>query len=351
MKFFKILVLSFIALLTNSCSENYTVLESVQSVIVTVDNSFSLVNQDVTLSAYTSKGEDITEKAAFYVNNTLINGNVFTSAVVGEFEITSSYLGATSEPILITFHDGTQVNFRKRVLIEDYTGTWCGYCTRVAYAIDQVKVITDDVVTVAIHRSSSNPSSANYDPSNYDSSQLEALFTTLTGYPKALLNRMTPWDSPEDTNINQATALTQGTNPKLGLSMNSSVTGNSVNLDVNVKFSKDFSNLKLVVYVLENGLVYSQKNYTTHYGNINPLPNYVHNHTLRSCITNLFGDSISNSEVSSGNTYSRTFNFPVPSNVANAENIEFVAFVVDENGNAINARKVSKNENQSFEEL
>ena len=41
--------------------------------------------------------------------------------------------------------------FKKRVLIEDYTGTWCGNCTRVAHAIDEVKAQSDKVVTVAIH--------------------------------------------------------------------------------------------------------------------------------------------------------------------------------------------------------
>ena len=41
--------------------------------------------------------------------------------------------------------------FKKRVLIEDYTGTWCGNCTRVAYAIDQVNAESDKAVTVAIH--------------------------------------------------------------------------------------------------------------------------------------------------------------------------------------------------------
>ncbi|MGK4569344.1 hypothetical protein [Flavobacterium sp. 3HN19-14] len=41
--------------------------------------------------------------------------------------------------------------FQKRVLIEDYTGTWCGNCTRVAYGIDQAKAISDRVVSVAIH--------------------------------------------------------------------------------------------------------------------------------------------------------------------------------------------------------
>jgi hypothetical protein len=41
--------------------------------------------------------------------------------------------------------------FQKQVLIEDYTGTWCGNCARVAYAIERTKEASDRVVSVAIH--------------------------------------------------------------------------------------------------------------------------------------------------------------------------------------------------------
>lgn len=350
MKILKTFTALFLLLFISSCSEDYKVLESVSSIVVTADNSFTLVNEEVTFSCFSSTGENITANSEFYVNDVLLSDNTFTSSTIGEFLVVSKYLGVKSEPIIITFHDGSQVNFRKRVLIEDYTGTWCGYCTRVAYAIDQVNAITDDVVTVAIHRSSSVPTNSNYDPYNYDTSELENLFP-ISGYPKGLINRFTEWTTPQENNLSQVISRTQGANPKLGLAMTTSVVGNNMSIDVNVKFSNNFSNLKLVVYVLENGLVYPQKNYTSYYGGINPLPNYIHNHTLRSCLTNLLGDTINNNETIINNVYSKTFNLSVPSNVTSSENIEFVAFVVDENGNALNVRKASKNETQDFEVL
>lgn len=350
MKLIKIAASFLFLILINSCSEDYKVLESVNEIITTADNSFTLINNEVTFSSFSSTGEDITSVCEYFVNGTLLEGNTFTSGTVGEFTVTARYSAVTSSPIIITFHDGTQVNFRKRVLIEDYTGTWCGYCTRVAYAIEQVLAISNDVVTVAIHRSSSVPTNANYDPYNYDTSELENLIP-VSGYPKGLINRFTIWSTPQENNISQVTSLTQGANPKLGLALNTTVNGNNMTIDVNVKFSNNFSGLKLVVYVLENGLVYPQKNYTSYYGGINPLPNYVHNHTLRSCITNLLGDAIDNNETTSGNVYSRSFNMPVPANVISADNIEFVAFVVDQNGNTLNVRKAAKNETQAFEEL
>ena len=349
MKLLKIITSVFALFLLNSCSEDYKILESVNEIFVTADNSFTLINNEIIFSTQTINGDDITSESTFYVNGELLIGNTFTSSTVGDYTITSKYSGVTSNPITVTFHDGSQVNFRKRVLIEDYTGTWCGYCTRVAYAIEQVNTLTDDAVTVAIHRSSSIPTNSNYDPYNYDTSALENLFP-ISGYPKGLLNRFTQWTTPQENNLSQVTALTQGENPKLGLAMTTAVSGNNMDIEVNVKFSNNFSNLKLVVYVLENGLVYPQKNYTSYYGGINPLPNYVHNHILRSCITDLLGDPIDGTETTSGNIYTKNFSLPIPSNVT-SENIEFVAFIVDENGNAINVRKASKNESQEFEEL
>jgi hypothetical protein len=163
---------------------------------------------------------------------------------------------------------------------------------------------------------------------------------------------MTRWQPQEQNNITQVVNLTQGENPKLGVAMNSTISGNTINLDVNVKFSQDFSNLKLVVYILENGLIYDQVNYAEHlYGGVDPIPNFEHNHVLRNCITDLFGDTI-NGTTNTGQMFTRSFSVPVPANIANANNIEFVAFVTDATTNkAINSRKAELGEEQEFEEF
>ena len=33
----------------------------------------------------------------------------------------------------------TVKNFKTNVLVEDFTGAWCGYCTRVAYKLTRTK--------------------------------------------------------------------------------------------------------------------------------------------------------------------------------------------------------------------
>lgn len=233
--------------------------------------------------------------------------------------------------------------FKKRVLIEDYTGTWCGNCTRVSYAIEQVKAQNDKVVTVAIHNGN--------DPYHFAGiAPLKNLIlpNSPLALPVSRLNRMIVWTFPEPTNVQEAINLT-GNNSGLGIAMNSSIENGNINLDVNVKFALNYTNLKLVVYLLEDELVHFQRNYTTYYDNVNPIANYVHNHVLRASMTDILGEAILGN-TSAGSSFSKNFSIPVPSNIANAANINFVAFLVGEDNVAINARASHANENQEFEE-
>jgi hypothetical protein len=231
--------------------------------------------------------------------------------------------------------------FKKRVLIEDYTGTWCGNCTRVSYAIEEVKLLTDKAVTVAIHNGN--------DPFHFDGiAPLKNLIlpNSPLALPVSRLNRMTVWTFPEATNVQQAIDLT-GNNTTLGLALNSTVTNGTINLDVNMKFIQNYTNLKLVVYLLEDKLIYNQRNYTNYYNGVNPIVNYEHNHVLRSSLTNILGDEVTGT--SEGSTVTKSFSLPIPANIANSANISFAAFLVGSDNKVLNARASLANENQSFE--
>lgn len=340
----------FVLVTLFSCSSEYTILESIESISLTADSSNQLIGQNITFTVKTNNGTDVTEDAEIFVNDQKIEGNTFTSNTIATYTIYANYFGVNSEPVVVNFSDGSEINFKKRVLIEDYTGTWCGNCPRVAHAIELVKQQSDALVTVAIHRSSSNPSDPNYDPYNFDSSALETLIN-VSGYPKAMLNRMTRWSPLEQNNIPQVINLTQGENPKLGLAMNAQINNGNINLEVKTKFSKDFSNLKLIVYVLENGLIHDQVNYTNFYTGPGYILNFQHDHTLRTCLTPLLGEPIANNLTTVGQIHAKTFSVPLPSNIENSNNIEFVAFMVDENNKVINVRKSTPGQNQDFEEL
>lgn len=233
--------------------------------------------------------------------------------------------------------------FKKRVLVEDFTGTWCGNCTRVAYGLEQLLEQSDKVVPVAVHNGD--------DPFSYEGIEpLRAQIYPETGdfpLPTARLNRTIFWKFPVDINIQQAKNLTSS-NCGLGLAIKSSIQNGKLNVDVNLKFAQDYSNLKLVVYIMEDGLTYNQVNYTSFYNNQNPVINFVHNHVLRSVLTNILGDQI-NQNTNAGIVLTKQFSINLPSNIANSTKISIAAFVLDSKNTSINARDAKINEDQDFE--
>lgn len=346
-----LILLLVTVLLIAGCATDYEILPSNGSISLTADSSVKIIGSTMTFTVKSNEGDDLTADAEFYVDNVKIEGNTYTSDVVGTHVVTANYYSVTSSPLTITFHDGSEINFRKKMLIEDYTGTWCGFCPRVAWAIELVHQQTDDAIAVAIHGPSSDPSNAGYDPYNFDAKELTDLLN-FSGYPQGYLNRMTRWKALQPNNIDQAIALTQGENPKMGLAITSTVEGGNINMDVNVQFGKDFGNkLRLVVYVVENGLIYEQHNYTDYYDGVDVIEDFEHNHVLKACLTQLLGDDIDGTQTKLAQTYTRNFAVAVPANIANAENIEFIAFVVDENNNVVNVRKAHPGETQEFEKI
>jgi hypothetical protein len=239
--------------------------------------------------------------------------------------------------------------FKKHVLIEDYTGTWCGYCARVSYAIERVFIDIEPfdnnskrAIAVAIHDGNDPYRFANIQP-------LKELISpnTALALPQSRLNRTIVWEENEADHIPQVKNLSSN-NCGLGIAMESSVEDNTLNLDVNIKFAENYSGIKLVVYVLENGLIYSQRNYTNYFNGQNPIPGFVHDHVLRSSLTNLLGDPLSGTVY--GAETKITYRVPVPANISNKDKMSFVAFVVDENNLVINAREIYVNQTQDFEQ-
>lgn len=308
--------------------------------------------EEVVFNVVGNNGANLTNQATIsVVGGNELEGNTYTTSNEGVVGFIASYEDLTS-PVYEINVLPTATKFNQNVLIEDFTGTWCGYCPRISYAIELVEEQTTDAYVVAIHRGSTNPSSGSYDPYNYSAGALENLIG-LEGYPTGMLNRTTEWNSPEPSYVNQVINLTSG-QADVGLALSPTLNDNTMNIDVNVKFGGQFSasNAKLVVYVLEDSLEFNQTNYTSYYGGGSVIPNFEHNHVLRASLTNLLGDQIPASEYSADNVYQVNFNGAVPSNVANTENMSVVAVVIDGSSNAaVNVRGADFGDTQTFEEL
>lgn len=332
-----------------SCSKDYTVLESIDGLILSANQTSKIINQSTTLKLVKNNGENVTSEADFYVNGVKIESNSFTKNEVGTYLIEAKYKGfEANNTIEIVYHDGTLISFKSNVLVEDYTGVWCGNCPRVVHALDivdqQLLDNKDQLIKVAIHRSSSNPQDSSYDPYNFDSSAFEPN----GGYPKAYINRKTRWTPLEYNNLGMVVGQTQ-ISKKLGLKMKSEKTSStSVKLNVGALFSESFSNLKLVVYVLEDGYFYDQINYTTFFGGTDPVVSFNQDHILKQILTNHNGDTIL--ESNTGAEFNKEFTVNM-NNIQNIDNVEFVAFVMNSEGVVLNARKCKVNDNQEYQFL
>lgn len=338
----------------SSCYQDTGEFIRTYSIGLTADSNEKKRGEIIELTVDTDSGFDVSSEAKFYYkeinteNFTELNDRIITSTIPITFIVFAKYKNFTSKEIEVKFVE-TDESFVKKVLIEDYTGAWCVNCPAVSYAIEKLKEQTDKAVSVAIHRGSTT---AAFDPYHYEAATPLLQQLNIIAFPTAKLNRSVPWPFPQysTANLNKAIALTTGTPVRLGLAMNSTISGNSINLDVKVKFLENYSNLKLVVYVLENGLLYPQDNGTTFYGGLSVIEEFEHDHVLRATFTNILGDAIPSNETTYGKTFTRNFSVAVPSNIVNTANMEFVAFVVGQDNKAVNVRKSSVGENQTFEE-
>ncbi|WP_047551128.1 Omp28-related outer membrane protein [Psychroserpens sp. Hel_I_66] len=229
-----------------------------------------------------------------------------------------------------------------KVMIEDYTGTWCQYCPRLAYAVEQAVQANSNIIPVAIH--DDNEMLFPF------ATQMESAFG-VTGFPSGRLNRTINWNE----STSQPVSLLSN-RQNMGLAINSSIQGGTITAEVKVHYDlKVNSQNRLVVYLLENGLVYPQVNFyntdpsSPFYQQGNPIPDFVHDHTARTVFTGIFGDDIPAAQSVTGNTYTANYNVSVPSSVQNTANLELVAFVVGPDNKVLNVQKADLGENKDFD--
>jgi thiol-disulfide isomerase/thioredoxin len=327
---------------SNSIVINVTVL--LTSINLSSNSQSYFLGDLVEFSIIGNNGIDLTEQSTISIlGGGNLSSNIYATSAEGMFSFIATYDDFTSVVYDINILPAP-TRFNQNVLIEDYTGTWCGYCPRISHAIDLVNQQTSEAVVVAIHRGSS-------DPYNFPAGVLEDLINLL-GYPTAMLNRTTEWNNPEPNNVNQVINLTSGL-ADVGLAIGSSLDGFGMNINVKVKFGGQFSHssAKLVLYVLEDGLLFDQSNSTSYYGGSTVISNFEHNHVLRASLSNLMGDQIPATEYSEDNVYELNYTSAIPSNISVNEIMTLVAFVTNEYNAALNVRVANFGETQIFEEL
>ena len=317
-----------------SPSVNITVNEPPRVVYASSDSYTKLLGEGgFTFTALTNGGENITSEAIFYIDGVEISGNEFAPTERGRYALTALYDGVTSDEIFVT------IGYVQKVLVEDYTGAWCGYCPRLAYNLEEAENGDVNVIGVAIH---------NGDAMTYEyEANLRAEYG-ITGFPSGRINRNLTWNE----SVSQIEAYT-GVNGNLGLGLETSLSGATVSVNVKVAYVNTVNNAKIVVYLTEDNLIYPQVNYMNNnssspwYQTGNPIVNFVHNNVLRKTATDIFGDAMPNAV--DGDEYSEPFSFSVPASVQNTDNLEIVAFIIGSNGTVINSQRVSLGDSQDYQ--
>ena len=302
-------------------------------------------NQEVTFTLIDPDGEDVTSEATFYVDDTAITGNTYSSANTGAFEVYAEYMVAGET--FATEAKSFEVFIPKRkVVLEDYTGTWCGYCPRVAAAIENAHEATEDIAVIAIHKTSSSSP----DPMHFEDIQILIDAYDIGGLPQARINRSVNWANPHP--VSDVTSIA-GENTDVTISVKSTISGNNLVVNSNVMYENGSTEGdKIVVYLLENGILYDQTNYynddesSPFFGLGDPIPNFEHNDVLRKSMTQVLGDAIPTTPAFE--TYNKTVSTTIPSEYVK-DNLSLVVMVVDANNTAKNAQFAEVGVEKEFE--
>jgi len=237
----------------------------------------------------------------------------------------------------------------KSVVIEEGTGTWCGWCPRGAVAMDyMVTTYPTDFIGIAVH---------NADPmtvTEYDNG------ANFSGFPGSNVDRVLL-----DQSVSQSAFVSYYNARKdlivpAAVSVAASGAGSNVTVVASATFRTVFAaaNYRLGVIIIEDGVTgttsgYNQANYYANnaagpMGGFESLPNPVpaaqmtYNHVGRALLGGYNGQAGSvPAAITDGQTVSYTFNYTVPA-TSNKANMHAVAVLIDQTtGEIVNAAEGS----------
>jgi hypothetical protein len=243
-----------------------------------------------TVSVVDQDGRNVVGLAAIYLGTKEITGDRIKSSAPLTSKVYAQYNNIKSNEVTVEIIEDSGLKFEKNVLIEQYTGTWCGWCPR---AINQINILETTDKKIAYSSNSSLFQSFGF-----------------TGVPTVQADRSSVWSG-------DPSEMAWLHNPsRIGLSLEVSGTPERVTAAVKVKFGYQFpAGLELSVYLLHDSLVAGQTNYyntdpsSPYYQKGATMADFVHRNVLLKAGTNMFGDAIPAESVDIGSTYSKNIEF------------------------------------------
>jgi len=339
-------LLAFVLLLSSCNIEEEGISEEKIIEVTSIYGNQVITNFDIPFVAKDGAGNDITANVSFLLDGQAQSGTSINFSQTGTYNVTAQ-LELDGQTITSQAYTINAISPRHstKVLVEDYTGTWCTNCPRVIHALEEAVQQNNHVVPVSIHIGRWPGD----DPFGFaDGNQLTSHFN-ISQFPSPILNRLmgNVWDetySSLQTELNKS----QG----LGLAISSTTSGNNLDVTVKTRFDMSYSqkDLSLVVYLTEDGLHADQANATQYYGGQDPIPNFEHKHVLRQAFTGVFGTNIPANQSDVNQEYTYTFSGSVSTDF-DLSHCSIVAFVIDNDdvSHLINIQKAAVGSTQNYD--
>lgn len=236
----------------------------------------------------------------------------------------------------------------QKVIVEEFTGAWCGYCPEGADILDQILTNNQNAIGVSIH---------NGDAMTFPDGDAVAAFYN-DGYPSAVVNRETGGLSRNvwASNVNSAT---QGAG-NVTVSFDS-LDWNPATREVYVRIKAQFTgpdngDIRFNCFITEDhvtgsGSGYDQANYFNgtpghnYYQAGNPIIGFDHRHVLRAMLGGPWGTAgiIPNTVVAFSTVETHSYTYTLPPQY-DENNIHLVALVQKFEGNGQTERPILNGE-------
>ena len=343
------LLFSFAVILFSSCSEKEDFSSFANNTVEPINigltyRASSLRNQEVTFRVYDDQSNEIVDNITFYVDGAPITGNTFSSDQEGVFSVYAEYedQGTLSTTDTGSFSVGVPT---KNVLVEDYTGTWCGYCPAVSAAVDAVQALSDNISIVALHNG--DDLSLAIEPDIRDGLGIPS------GSPRARIDRTVVWGLGTPPVFPTADVLSlAGIDSPVAIGLSSSLNDRVLSVNVSVASEQALADHKLGVYMTEDGLLRDQTNYydndqsSPYFGQGNPMVDFEQKHVLRASLTDAIGDPIP--ALNAVTDYSTQISYTIPAEFE-INQLQLVVMVVDQNNLAVNTQHAALEETVDYQ--
>ncbi|MFC1493357.1 Omp28-related outer membrane protein [candidate division KSB1 bacterium] len=195
--------------------------------------------------------------------------------------------------IYCTKKDMDESSGQRVVLLEKFTGTWCGWCPYGAEILEDILEKTGNVVVLAYHTKDSMTIE--------DTKVLQNAFDPR--HPQAVIDRV---QYPETEKMpisrgdwDRTVTYRLGAGVPLLISAEGAYDPGSRMVDLDIKFEpgKDFKEgtYKINVVITEDGLKYTQTIFRD--PNRNEIPGYVHKHVVREMVTGPWGQVLDKKQI------------------------------------------------------